>query len=39
LAEFYKEKHLMDQARHHAVQAMADAPAELKQMIVPLGNL
>jgi hypothetical protein len=37
LAEFYKEKNIIDKARFHAEQAMADAPVELKQMIAPLG--
>jgi hypothetical protein len=38
LAEFYKEKNQMDKAKSHAAQAIADAPAELQQMIVPLGT-
>jgi hypothetical protein len=37
LAEFYKDKNIIDKARFHAEQAMADAPDELKQMIAPLG--
>jgi hypothetical protein len=39
LAEFYKNKNIMDKARLHAQQAILDAPEELKQMIVPLGSL
>jgi hypothetical protein len=37
LAEFYKDKNLIDKAKFHAQLAMADAPDELKQMIAPLG--
>ncbi len=37
LAEFYKDKNIMDKARLHAEKAVADAPDELKQMIAPLG--
>jgi len=37
LAEFYKDKNLIDQAKVHAELAMQDAPEELKQMIAPLG--
>lgn len=37
LAEFYKDKSVMDKARLHADRAIADAPTELKQMIAPLG--
>ena len=37
LAEFYKDKNLIEKAKLHAQLAMADAPEELKQMIAPLG--
>lgn len=37
LAEFYKDKNVMEKARFHAEKAIADAPDELKQMIAPLG--
>ena len=37
LAEFYKDKNIIDKAQFHAQLAMADAPDELKQMIAPLG--
>jgi hypothetical protein len=37
LAEFYKDKNLIDKAQFHAQLAMQDAPDELKQMIAPLG--
>ncbi len=37
LAEFYKDKNIIDKAKLHAHLAMADAPDELKQMIAPLG--
>lgn len=37
LAEFYKDKNIIDKARHHAQLAMVDAPDELKPMIAPLG--
>lgn len=37
LAEFYKDKSVMDKARFHAEKAIVDAPDELKQMIAPLG--
>lgn len=37
LAEFYKDKNIIDQAKIHAQFAMIDAPEELKQMIAPLG--
>lgn len=39
LAEFYKEKGMMDKARLHAEQSALEAPDDLKQMILPLGNL
>jgi hypothetical protein len=38
MAEFYKEKNIMEKAHYHAEQAMLDAPEELKQMIAPLGS-
>ena len=37
LAEFYKDKNIIEKARFHAQLAMKDAPDELKQMIAPLG--
>jgi len=37
LAEFYKDKNIIEKARFHAQLAMNDAPEELKQMIAPLG--
>jgi hypothetical protein len=37
LAEFYKDKNIIDKAKLHAQLAIADAPDELKQMIAPLG--
>jgi hypothetical protein len=37
LAEFYKDKNIIDKAKLHAQFAMNDAPDELKQMIAPLG--
>jgi len=37
LAEFYKDKDLIDKAKFHAQLAIADAPDELKLMIAPLG--
>ena len=38
LAEFYKDKSVMDKARFHAEKAIVDAPDDLKQMIAPLGR-
>lgn len=37
LAEFYKDKNIIEKAKIHAQLAIADAPDELKQMIAPLG--
>ncbi|HEX4838812.1 MAG TPA: hypothetical protein VFU89_00025 [Rhabdochlamydiaceae bacterium] len=37
LAEFYKDKNLLEKAQYHASLAIAEAPEELKQMITPLG--
>jgi hypothetical protein len=37
LAEFYKDKNIIEKAHLHAQLAMNDAPDELKQMIAPLG--
>jgi hypothetical protein len=37
LAEFYKDKNIIEKAHLHAQLAINDAPDELKQMIAPLG--
>ncbi len=38
LAEFYKDKNMIEKARRHAEKAAIDAPQELRQMISHLGD-
>lgn len=38
LAEFYRDKNLLEKARHHAKLAAEGAPVELKGMIITIGN-